>query len=332
MNCNENDNKEYNKDSFLCSVCIPTYNRADMLKKTLQAFIDTDSFRKGKVELVISDNASEDNTYEICKCFQQEHPDKIQYLRHEKGIDPHLNFKFSLDHGRGKYLKLNNDHVYFLQNEFDNFISILEKNQEQYDFVFFTGYDKNNETFVSLETLDALIQSISYFITSINLLCIRKDIYKFVQDPFRAWKSCLPQTDLCLRLFASGSKGLLTPHLKFHEQQIIYGTNRNEAKIFGRNYIGMLHSYYKEKKISRKIYQREKRRVLVNHIFVFHFDFFHQYTAHQKIPPFWRYMGYYKKDLFFYAVLVWIAFYYFTTNIIPIHQMLGKIKRGLLKN
>ena len=53
--------------AFLCSICIPTYNRAETLSYTVHSFIESESFRAGKIELVISDNASNDKTQEINK-------------------------------------------------------------------------------------------------------------------------------------------------------------------------------------------------------------------------------------------------------------------------
>ena len=67
------------------------------------------------------------------------------------------------------------------------------------------------------------------------------------------------------------------------------------------------------------------------HTIPIHFDFFHQYNVRRKPHPFWPYMKYYRRDLIFYPILLWIALYWFTSNVIPIHQMLGKVKRALLK-
>ena len=49
----------YNK---LLSLCIPTYNRADILKETLTKLVLEPAFILGRVEICISDNASTDHT------------------------------------------------------------------------------------------------------------------------------------------------------------------------------------------------------------------------------------------------------------------------------
>ena len=61
----------------LLSICIPTYNRADKLKQTLESivsqpeFIDFDEF-----EIVISDNGSKDGTKEICEELKKKYKGK----------------------------------------------------------------------------------------------------------------------------------------------------------------------------------------------------------------------------------------------------------------
>ncbi|MDD2524542.1 MAG: glycosyltransferase, partial [Endomicrobiaceae bacterium] len=49
----------------LLSICIPTYNRADYLNQSIQSIVNSDGFGD-KVEIVISDNCSTDNTEITC--------------------------------------------------------------------------------------------------------------------------------------------------------------------------------------------------------------------------------------------------------------------------
>ena len=53
----------------LVSVCIPTYNKARYLRKSLDSIINQ---TYGNLEIIISDNASPDNTEEIIKSFTDE--------------------------------------------------------------------------------------------------------------------------------------------------------------------------------------------------------------------------------------------------------------------
>ena len=52
----------------LLSICIPTYNRAEYLEGALKNIV-TDSAFDSRVEVIISDNASTDNTQEVGKKY-----------------------------------------------------------------------------------------------------------------------------------------------------------------------------------------------------------------------------------------------------------------------
>lgn len=56
------------------SVCIPTYNRANFLSKTLEAFR---SVLTDETQIVISDNASTDGTEEMVNTFRREWPNLV---------------------------------------------------------------------------------------------------------------------------------------------------------------------------------------------------------------------------------------------------------------
>jgi len=76
-----------NTDKPLLSICIPTYNRARYLKECMNSivcqFADEDIYRQ--VEIVISDNASEDNTSELVKEYQEKYHN-IKYFKNKENL------------------------------------------------------------------------------------------------------------------------------------------------------------------------------------------------------------------------------------------------------
>ncbi len=64
------------------SVCIPTYNRADLLSKTLQSFLPQ---LTADVEIVVSDNASTDHTAKVVAAFQKQHANVVYHRAPENG-------------------------------------------------------------------------------------------------------------------------------------------------------------------------------------------------------------------------------------------------------
>ena len=50
-------------NKFLLSICISTYNRVEIISKNVKTYLQ--NLPKRSVELVVCDNGSDDNTFEI---------------------------------------------------------------------------------------------------------------------------------------------------------------------------------------------------------------------------------------------------------------------------
>lgn len=89
---------------YLLSICIPTYNRAGYLKNCLDSIVVQldDKRLNNLVEIVVSDNASEDNTRELVKKYQNNFDD-IKYFRNEKNLGFDGNVINSVLKASGKY-------------------------------------------------------------------------------------------------------------------------------------------------------------------------------------------------------------------------------------
>ena len=105
------------------SVCIPTYNRADLLKQSVasvlnQAFYD--------YELIISDNASQDGTAEVIKSFNDS---RIIYISKEKNIGLVNNWNSCLAAAKGKYITIFNDDDLMMPDNLAMKVQVLEGNR-----------------------------------------------------------------------------------------------------------------------------------------------------------------------------------------------------------
>ena len=88
----------------LVTIGIPTYNRAhDTLPMALAAAV---AQTYPNLEIVVSDNCSEDNTCEVVAGFKDR---RINYVRHPKNIGANNNFNACVEHARGTYLLLLHD-------------------------------------------------------------------------------------------------------------------------------------------------------------------------------------------------------------------------------
>src|SRR5690242_6072245 len=64
------------------SVVIPTYNRRDVLVRTLNAFADQDI--QLKYEVIVCDDGSSDDTADTVMHMMEESRFELRYLRHER--------------------------------------------------------------------------------------------------------------------------------------------------------------------------------------------------------------------------------------------------------
>lgn len=92
------------ENNILLSICIPTYNGAKKLQQCLTNITCQlkDPNIKNAIEVVVSDNASADNTTQVVKKFQ-ENFDNIKYFKNETNIGFDENTINSVAKANGKY-------------------------------------------------------------------------------------------------------------------------------------------------------------------------------------------------------------------------------------
>src|SRR5215470_9259999 len=82
------------------SVCIPTYNTARYLPEAIESALRQEF---ADYELVICDNASTDETAELCGPFQDK---GIRYVRFEETVGQAANWNRCLNMAKGEYVVL----------------------------------------------------------------------------------------------------------------------------------------------------------------------------------------------------------------------------------
>lgn len=85
---------------ILLSICIPTYNRKERIKKIITDLISVDI---KEIEIVISDNASNDGTHKLIKEFKDS---RIKYYRNQKNVGMDANFLLVIKRARGEFIFL----------------------------------------------------------------------------------------------------------------------------------------------------------------------------------------------------------------------------------
>lgn len=113
----------------LLSICIPTYNRAPYLKELLDSIVCqfNDPEIYNQVEVIISDNASEDNTTEMVAEYQRKYKN-IRYSRNYENLGAVKNGLILFELQIGKYIWLIGDDDAVSSDSIKYLISKIEKN------------------------------------------------------------------------------------------------------------------------------------------------------------------------------------------------------------
>ncbi|WP_161830709.1 glycosyltransferase family 2 protein [Steroidobacter agaridevorans] len=106
------------------SICIATYNRASFIGATLDNII---SQAHNDCEIVISDNASTDNTKEVIASYARRF-DRLRYFRHDTNLGLDRNFDSAVDLARGEYCWLMSDDDWLKPNAIARVMAVLAGN------------------------------------------------------------------------------------------------------------------------------------------------------------------------------------------------------------
>lgn len=250
-----------NKDPFLLSICIPTFNQSMFLEQTIQSIVDQDEFKSGKVQICISDNASTDNTEDIIKHYKKRFPHLVKCIRQEANIVDE-NFKEVLKIGDGQYLKLSNSSLVYEEGSLAYMISQIETNQGNIPLFFF------GESSFKCDNLDEFLRKIDYWVTWIGLLGLwRRDLAKVLNKKSSARN--LWQVEVVMSLVqmyggAEVKKGNLTRTLYAHKNyRGNSGYNFNE--VFINEYLYLISSYLHNNKIKKETFNILRRNILYEH-------------------------------------------------------------------
>lgn len=109
----------------LVSIGMPIYNEAKFLSEALDSVI---SQTYTNIEIIISDNASTDDTQKLCEEYAAKHP-HIQFHRQNTNLGATANFEFVVKHAKGKYFMWAAGHDIWSPNHIEECVAALEQHR-----------------------------------------------------------------------------------------------------------------------------------------------------------------------------------------------------------
>ena len=237
----------------LLSICIPTFNRCEVLDSTLLNLFSNPDFDDGLIEVVVSDNCSTDNTLEIVKKY----PLVIYHRNSVNIVDS--NFTKVLSYGSGKYLKLFNDTLIFKKGALRKMLEIIDYSSSgNINLFFYNNTFLNKNCIVFVKGKEKFLQQVSFYTTWIaNFGCWKQDFEDLIEKE-KYFDMHFMQVDWSFQIVENSKQteihfeetfDVVTPHMK---------GGYNLFKIFVENYLQMV----KNEKMNIMIYEIEKFRLL----------------------------------------------------------------------
>jgi glycosyltransferase involved in cell wall biosynthesis len=172
---------------IVLSICIPTYNRSQKLKRCLESV--TDQINKysleSKVELCISDNCYSDNTQEVIETIEIENPNLlIKTYRQKSNLGFAKNFYQVWRIAGGEYLFMSGDDDVFRDGSIQMMLDQLDKKQSRI-IIFsssrgdgrFFKQDNLNDTYLIQDGLQANQDLGIFHLSFIGNVLIEKDLF-----------------------------------------------------------------------------------------------------------------------------------------------------------
>jgi glycosyltransferase involved in cell wall biosynthesis len=188
-------------DSPFFSIVIPTYNRANLIVKTLDSVFGQ---TYGSYEVIVVDNCSSDATVEVLRPLAE--AGKIRFIRHDKNYERAVSRNTGMQAARGNYLTfLDSDDLMYPQNLSEAWVFAtqhpeLDVFQNRYELIDQQGTTLYRYPFPSLHNPIRAIAE-GNFISCIGIFISRKVYTEFRFDSTELLQG-IEDWDLWLRILA----------------------------------------------------------------------------------------------------------------------------------
>lgn len=247
-------------DPPLLSICIPTYNRSSNLDRCLHAIL-SQLKDDSSVEVLVSDNASTDDTPEIVRRYAARYP-YLKYSRNSENIGADRNIYHVMRQAHGSFIKMQGDDDYFVEGTLIPLIDIVKKHREC--GIIHIHVHNNDRRVYQTEGMQEFLRASTIMSTFISGIILRKEDLEQVEEPTKFIESTLNQMYLQYAILSKNPKFCVVNQSMFY-----YGANQPSGYNFGevvfRSYQSILR-YFIGKGLTEDDVRAEKSRSLFNFI------------------------------------------------------------------
>lgn len=259
----------------LLSICIPTWNRASLLKLSLERLMEQIVYiHLDEVEILISDNCSSDNTKFVVQDFIEKGL-PIRYIRNIENIGAARNFCRCMECAYGKYIILLGDDDLLKVGALHIILDNLRN--KEYGLIFIYNLHKANGP-VEYDNVVTFFKDISFWITFMSGCIFRREIIPKINEK-QYLQTHLLQMPFYIESALSQNLNLIL-NVDILDDGLDSGNNGgfNLFEVFICNYLNIWKGYIERKLLPRYLYDFLKKDIFI------HFILSHVYEQ-----LFWKY-------------------------------------------
>lgn len=244
--------------TILLSICIPTYNRSKTLENTLNSLFSNPEFDSNKIEVIVSDNCSTDDTAQVVAKYPL-----VKYYCNKENVKD-LNFAIALGYASGKYIKLFNDTLSFKPNAINLILNRIQENLNTGKNIFFYQnmfLNKNRKKEVN--SAIKYLKEVSFLSTWIANFGIWKVDFEKIADKNRYFELQFVQVDWSYNIVQNKKNTLIY----FDDYFDVFTPEKKGGYNFFNTFINNYLHIIKKEKISFIDYEIEKFRLCNRFVF-----------------------------------------------------------------
>ncbi|MBF7090646.1 glycosyltransferase family 2 protein [Flavobacterium sp. ALJ2] len=236
----------------LLSICIPTYNRCDILDETLKKLLENPDFNTEYIEVIVSDNCSTDNTKEVVAKYSV-----VKYYCNEKNTS-FFNLTTALSYATGKYIRLYNDTFTFRLGALGKMVKMIKMYEnDNVNLFFYPNFLNNHDTKITINSISSFFYHCSYNTTWTAAIGFWKKDYDKVQDKNKYASLHFPQLEWMYSIVKNGKETIIYFEDLFNVTIPKKKGGYNVFKTFVQDYLDII----KKERLSFFIYELEKYRL-----------------------------------------------------------------------